>query len=140
MNKYLQESVNRFLGWKLPTDFSPDAGISFTREANAHMPPEYMYLHSPVGTNLFSADQAKDMLTHVAKPLLDRIIELETQLAEVQPLQPITAEMLDIDEWTNVWIDCSDPNQDEIEMSLFAEKIQLAFCEKNGIKHKGDTK
>lgn len=47
--------VDRFLGWKLPKDFAPDGGISFKESA-----------WWPVGTNLLTADQAKEMLQHVA--------------------------------------------------------------------------
>lgn len=61
------EMVNRFLGWKLPKDFAPDAGISFSPEFNV----EYMaslgkppMRHEPIGTNLFNADQAKAMFEH----------------------------------------------------------------------------
>lgn len=75
MNQYIKESVNRFLGWKLPADFAPDAGITFK--------PSDHPLCGPVGTNLFTAQQATAMLTHVAKPLIDRITELEAQLAAV---------------------------------------------------------
>jgi hypothetical protein len=50
------EMVNRFLGWKLPQDFCPDAGISF----NAPQPP----FGWPTGTNLLHAGQAKEMFKH----------------------------------------------------------------------------
>lgn len=62
------EMVNRFLSWKLPQDFSPDCGISFTPyfnvEYNAKQgkPPQR---HEPIGTNLLTADQARKMLEHV---------------------------------------------------------------------------
>ncbi len=49
--------VDRFLGWKLPRDFSPDCGISFTPPVN----PEW----GPSGTNLLSADQARQMFEYV---------------------------------------------------------------------------
>ena len=67
----IDEMVSRFLCWKLPADFAPDAGISFDLEANAHMPPEYRHLHTPTGTNLFTADQAKAMLMHVVAGLIE---------------------------------------------------------------------
>jgi hypothetical protein len=51
--------VNRFLGWKLPKDFYPDAGISFKA---VH---EYDTPYWPTGTNLFTADQAKAMFEYV---------------------------------------------------------------------------
>jgi hypothetical protein len=58
--------VTRFLGWKLPLTFSPDAGISFT-------PTGYMMSRDesfakgwwPIGTNLLTADEARAMLEHV---------------------------------------------------------------------------
>ena len=64
----IKAMVDRFLRWKLPKDFSPDAGISFHAEYNV----EYMAKqgkppcrHEPIGTNLFSADQARAMLEYV---------------------------------------------------------------------------
>jgi hypothetical protein len=68
MMKVTDEMVMRFLGWKLPEDFHPDAGISFSPYFNVEYnakhgkPPNR---HEPVGTNLFTADQAKAMLEHV---------------------------------------------------------------------------
>lgn len=66
--KVTDEMVTRFLGWKLPEDFHPDAGISFQPYFNVEWnakhgkPPQR---HEPIGTNLFTADQAKAMLEHV---------------------------------------------------------------------------
>jgi hypothetical protein len=64
----VDEMVDRFLGWKLPEHFCPDAGISFTPEFNV----EYMaklgkppMRHEPIGTNLFTADQAREMIEHM---------------------------------------------------------------------------
>lgn len=58
------EMVTRFLGWKLPADFSPDAGITFKRVYNEQSPfgPQN---HEPTGTNLLSGEQARAMLEHV---------------------------------------------------------------------------
>jgi len=55
--------VNRFLGWKLPSDFMPDAGITFTPMFNEHT--EYPMRHEPVGTNLFDYEQAKAMIKYI---------------------------------------------------------------------------
>lgn len=55
--KVTDEMVNRFLAWPLPRDFGPDCGISFTPIDHPHS--------WPVGTNLFTAEQAKKMLEHV---------------------------------------------------------------------------
>lgn len=57
--------VDAFLSWRLPEDFSPDAGISFTRDYNQNTP--YPRKHEPIGTNLFSADQAREMLEYVTR-------------------------------------------------------------------------
>lgn len=60
--------VDRFLGWKLPSEFHPDAGISFQREYNVEynarrgLPPA---ISEPVGTNLFDADQAEEMIDYI---------------------------------------------------------------------------
>jgi hypothetical protein len=53
--------VNRFLGWRLPKDFYPDCGITFKHnEAWGPYPNNW-----PIGTNLFTADQAKAMFEYV---------------------------------------------------------------------------
>jgi len=64
---FIKIMVDKFLCWKLPEHFRPDAGISFTPEYNV----EYMAAqgkppcrHEPVGTNLFSADQAEQMFEY----------------------------------------------------------------------------
>lgn len=58
----IDEMVNRFLGWKLPKDFSPDAGILFkpTKPDGYDEPGSW-----PVGTNLLTADQALAMVKHM---------------------------------------------------------------------------
>lgn len=59
--------VDRFLGWKLPADFSPDCGISFKRESDYEHPEFGRTKLEPVGTNLLSADQARAMFEHVLR-------------------------------------------------------------------------
>jgi len=49
----IKAAVDKFLGWKLPQDFHPDCGISFTPVT---LPP--------IGTNLFTAEQAKAMFEY----------------------------------------------------------------------------
>ena len=67
-NEQIDKMVDRFLGWKIPKDFCPDAGISFEPEhsvdymASKGKPP---MRHEPVGTNLFTADQAKEMIKYM---------------------------------------------------------------------------
>jgi hypothetical protein len=60
------EMVNRFLNWKLPASFSPDCGISFDGRK-----PDELNPHGkgwPVGTNLLTAIEAREMLEHVLNP------------------------------------------------------------------------
>ena len=54
-NNLVQELVNNFLSWKLPKDFSPDCGISFFGDGE----------FEPIGTNLFTATQAKSMFEYL---------------------------------------------------------------------------
>jgi hypothetical protein len=51
--------IERFLCWRLPDDFAPDAGISFDPK-HEHDSPFW-----PTGTNLLHAGQVKEMLLHV---------------------------------------------------------------------------
>lgn len=66
----MQDMVDRFLSWKLPKDFNPDAGITFTptdlQKSGVH--------GWPTGTNLFTADQADKMIGYVAAPLLAKLL------------------------------------------------------------------
>ena len=50
----LKTAVNRFLGWRLPADFSPDGGIGFQKGTVV-----------PIGTHLFTAQQAEEMFKYV---------------------------------------------------------------------------
>ena len=61
----VREMVNRFLCWKLPKDFNPDGGISFT-PTRPHEGDEFDNLWWwPSGTNLFNAEQAREMIEHM---------------------------------------------------------------------------
>ena len=63
----LKTMAERFLAWKLPDDFNPDGGISFTPLSNVGTPFEYK--HQPTGTNLLNYTQAIGMLTHITRGL-----------------------------------------------------------------------
>jgi hypothetical protein len=63
----IKHMVQRFLGWRLPEHFHPDAGISFKAEYNEHT--EYPGKHQPTGTNLFGADQAEAMVRYMLEGL-----------------------------------------------------------------------
>lgn len=55
-NDTINTMIDRFLGWRLPENFRPDAGITFTRP-DCH--------EWPTGTNLFDADQARHMIRYM---------------------------------------------------------------------------
>ncbi len=58
--------VDRFLRWRLPADFSPDAGIEFKKPSELFPEMENAdEIHWPVGTNLLDANEAKAMLEYV---------------------------------------------------------------------------
>jgi len=56
----IKQMAERFLAWKLPADFAPDAGISFKAEFNEHT--DHPMRHQPTGTNLLSYAQALEMV------------------------------------------------------------------------------
>jgi len=59
----IKHMVSRFLSWKLPANFNPDAGISFKPTFNDHLDPPMR--NEPIGTNLFDAIQAEAMVRHM---------------------------------------------------------------------------
>jgi hypothetical protein len=70
----IDRMVDRFLGWKLPKTFAPDAGVKFTpsngmTRDEAFDKPGWW----PIGTNLLTADEAREMLTHAAVPIADHL-------------------------------------------------------------------
>lgn len=78
----IDKMVDRFLQWKLPEDFSPDAGISFKRNFNEHLTPPMR--HEPTGTNLLNAKQAEDMVRYITEAQTAEITRLREQLAEAE--------------------------------------------------------
>lgn len=66
----IKHMVDRFLGWKLPENFQPDAGISFKPTFNDDQPFGPMR-HNPSGTNLFDATQAAEMVRFMTEGLPD---------------------------------------------------------------------
>lgn len=61
----IKHMVDRFLSWKLPENFNPDAGISFKKFYNEHMTPPSK--SEPSGTNLFDATQADAMVRYMVE-------------------------------------------------------------------------
>ena len=62
-DEQIKYMVDRFLEWRLPENFNPDAGISFKPNFNEHL--AYPMKHEPVGTNLFDATQAEEMVRYM---------------------------------------------------------------------------
>lgn len=60
----IKHMTDRFLTWKLPSNFNPDGGISVRRPNYA---PEVVW--EPVGTNLLDATQAEAMIRHMVEGL-----------------------------------------------------------------------
>lgn len=75
----IDKMVDRFLGWKLPKDFGPDAGISF-KPTKPYEGDELGNSWWPVGTNLLTADQARHMFEHAVGEDLARLIEENNNL------------------------------------------------------------
>lgn len=73
VERLVKHMTERFLAWKLPADFHPDAGISFKAEFNENTPWPMRY--EPSGTNLLSYPQAEAMIRH----LLDRAPSIEPE-------------------------------------------------------------
>lgn len=63
----IKHMAERFLAWKLPSDFRPDGGISF--EPIASKGTEFEFLRAPVGTNLLTYTQAVEMVHEMVKGL-----------------------------------------------------------------------
>lgn len=89
----IRTMVDRFLGWKLPRDFAPDAGISFVPPAN----PDWW----PTGTNLFTADQATQLFEHVF-PEAARAAASTAAERVIAALQALSADVHTLgDGWAN---------------------------------------
>lgn len=80
-NKLIGNMVDRFLSWKLPKGFCPDAGISFN--------PKYPYEDDKlgnswwhVGTNLFDAIQTREMIEYILGDSLAEIAALHARCEE----------------------------------------------------------
>ena len=75
----IKHMVHRFLGWRLPESFKPDAGITYT-------PPHGCWSSPPSGTNLLDATQADAMVRY----MVEGVPELSL------PSQPAEGELMEI--------------------------------------------
>lgn len=73
--RLIDKMVDRFLGWRLPKDFCPDAGVSF-KPTKPYEGDGFGNSWWPIGTNLLTADQARQMIEHLLgdemKPLTEQ--------------------------------------------------------------------
>jgi hypothetical protein len=82
-NNQIKHMVERFLGWRLPTNFNPDAGISFKPDFNEHT--AHPMKHEPTGTNLFDFTQAEEMIRYLVDGMPGPVQAPES--AENQPIE-----------------------------------------------------
>lgn len=68
----MKELVDRFLSWSLPTSVCVDQCAAMRA-----------YPHERTGTTLLTADEAEQMLRHVAGPLLQERDRLRAALTEI---------------------------------------------------------
>ena len=66
-DEQIKYMVNRFLTWRLPSNFNPDGGVSFKPMRNEGTP--YVGKNEPVGTNLLDATQAEEMVRYLVEGL-----------------------------------------------------------------------
>ena len=86
MKTPIDQSVDRFLYWKLPEAFDPDCGISFTRDHDHEHSVYGRGKYEPTGTNLFTAEQAKAMLEHVCEPILTALQERDAEIGQLKSI------------------------------------------------------
>lgn len=82
--KLVKHLVDRFCGWHLPKDFHPDGGIMFMDVYDNGT--ENGGTFEPTGTNLFTAEQAKEMFRFLLEhedgtPILTELLHQELQKA-----------------------------------------------------------
>lgn len=135
MKQVIKQMVNRFLGWKLPPDFGPDCGISFTP-----FHPNGTTRFEPIGTNLFTADQAEAMLMVIAGPEIEalqaKIDELKAELDDVKQVQFSAEVQAVIGGWklvpveaTQEMLDAVGPKPINWDKTPSSKKIR-EFCDK----------
>jgi hypothetical protein len=76
--KLIDRMVDRFLCWALPEDFAPDCGISFTP-----FHPNGTTRFEPVGTNLLTAIQARQMFEHALGADENRLDDVKAAIHEL---------------------------------------------------------
>ncbi len=84
----MKKMTERFLRWKLPSNFSPDAGISFKKDFNENT--DHPMKHEPSGTNLFDYSQASEMIEYITDDSSStNLIRAVIELAESKKIIPV---------------------------------------------------
>lgn len=100
MSELIKKMVDRFLGWELPKTMQPDCGIEFNRMVNiirnGHVMPtdrsEAGTGSWPVGTNLFDANEAQQMIDYICVPVFE---EITRQQAEIERMRGALQKIFD---------------------------------------------
>lgn len=64
-DEQIKHMTERFLGWRLPDNFAPDGGVSYSPTFNTGT--SYEGKNHPSGTNLFDYTQATAMVRHMVE-------------------------------------------------------------------------
>jgi hypothetical protein len=62
-DEQISHMADRFCGWPIPENWNPDGGVSYERFGNKGTPREFK--RDTSGTNLFSHEQAKEMIRYM---------------------------------------------------------------------------
>ncbi len=96
-DEQISHMADRFCGWPIPKNWNPDGGISYEPFGNKGTPREYK--RDTSGTNLFSKQQAEEMIRYMIdgmqstrKPPADTIaVPREVLMGVRELLQKLTA-------------------------------------------------
>ena len=122
-DEQINHMVSRFLAWRLPEHFNPDAGISFKPDYNEQT--DFPMKHVPTGKNLFDAGQAEAMVRYLVDGL--PIAAIPPQHKE-QAWSAVDAETWDMNRnevllWNAKWID-EDFEPTGIRIGYFQEEVR----------------
>ena len=69
-DEIIKSASDRLMGWKLPRDFAPDGGITFSLPAYEGFDLPMCW---PIGTNLLTHEQAQKMFEYCLGEVLDKM-------------------------------------------------------------------
>ena len=120
--KVTDEMVNRFLSWPLPKSFAPDCGITFKPINHPNV--------WPIGTNLFTADQARQMLEHVLSVVSENRSSVSISLPGpvTMPRAEDAAKLEEIVFWRQKNIDCLTDEHHQSEQDQRILRLTIGIC------------